>query len=139
MARKAWEQLSPSYQRRLARAGITPEQHESGSDIRSARGHRNTPEHGSWGRLAKQRQVDRIVPEWDSLDKATQNRIGRDWVMGYGLTGVPVNSQRRSARNKFDEWFARNSGKNWGKEQWATYRNLYRDLLTMDQSQPYKG
>lgn len=139
MARKGWANLSPSYRQRLSNAGITKTDYESGSSITAARGHSRTPEHGNtWGRLAKQRQVDRIVPDFDSLDKATQNRIGRDWVQGYGMTGVRANNARISARNRFDEWFARNEGKEWGKEQWATYRNLYRDLLTIDQATAYR-
>lgn len=44
MARKAWDQLSEAYQRRLARGGITPAEYESGASLKAARGHATTPE-----------------------------------------------------------------------------------------------
>jgi hypothetical protein len=45
-ARKAWESLSPDYQRRLSRGGITKSSYQSGASLQKARGHAKTPEHG---------------------------------------------------------------------------------------------
>lgn len=40
-----WSALSPSYQARLQRAGISRSSYESGVSLSSARGHAKTPEH----------------------------------------------------------------------------------------------
>jgi hypothetical protein len=46
MARKRdWSALSPGYQSRLSRAGITRQAYESGVSLKAARGHAHTPEH----------------------------------------------------------------------------------------------
>ena len=43
--RRVWSSLSPAYQARLSRAGITQTSYESGVSLRKARGHSETPEH----------------------------------------------------------------------------------------------
>lgn len=43
--RKGWSSLSPDYQRRLGRAGISQRDYESGATLSKARGHSVTPEH----------------------------------------------------------------------------------------------
>lgn len=43
--RRVWSSLSPTYQARLKRAGITKRQYESGAALSAARGHAKTPEH----------------------------------------------------------------------------------------------
>lgn len=42
--RKGWDELSETYRRRLSRNGVTRAGYESGSSIKAARGHANTPE-----------------------------------------------------------------------------------------------
>jgi|ERR1700704_2013360 len=44
MARKGWASLSPTYRERLAKAGITEGEYQSGASIQKARGHEATPE-----------------------------------------------------------------------------------------------
>lgn len=46
--RKAWEDLSPQYRKRLQRAGITKRQHESGTGLVKARGHQYTKPFNDW-------------------------------------------------------------------------------------------
>lgn len=43
--RRVWSSLSPAYQARLSRAGITQSSYESGVSLKGARGHAQTPEH----------------------------------------------------------------------------------------------
>lgn len=43
--RRVWSSLSPAYQARLKRAGITKRKYESGASLSAARGHSKTPEH----------------------------------------------------------------------------------------------
>jgi hypothetical protein len=45
--KRNWGSLSPAYQRRLSRGGITPEAYNAGASLKSARGHAKTPEHPS--------------------------------------------------------------------------------------------
>lgn len=45
MARKGWDQLSPTYRERLEKAGISQRDYESGQSIDKGRGHGKTPEH----------------------------------------------------------------------------------------------
>ena len=139
MARKGWAQLTPQYRQRLASKGITEAKYDAGVSIREARGHAVTPEHGGWSRIAEARQVRQMVPDWDSLDSATRNRLGKDWVRGFGTTGKPLGIQGRSARNRFNEWYERNVHKKWGRSDWAQYRLLYQELLTIDQAEPYRA
>lgn len=45
MAReRIWNNLTPTYQKRLSRAGVSKAQYESGASLKSARGHKLTPE-----------------------------------------------------------------------------------------------
>lgn len=44
MARKGWTALSSGYRARLEKAGISRKDYESGTSIKKARGHENTPE-----------------------------------------------------------------------------------------------
>lgn len=50
MAQRNWENLSPAYQHRLERSGITRSDYESGVSLASARGHGATPEHPHAGK-----------------------------------------------------------------------------------------
>src|SRR5579859_3293910 len=43
--RRVWSSLSPGYQARLTRAGITQADYEAGISLKAARGHKETPEH----------------------------------------------------------------------------------------------
>jgi hypothetical protein len=43
--KRDWNGLSPAYQKRLKRNGITKRQYESGANLAKARGHAETPEH----------------------------------------------------------------------------------------------
>lgn len=47
MARKGWNALSPGYQARLKKAGISRSDYEEGQSIKAARGHAVTPERPS--------------------------------------------------------------------------------------------
>lgn len=47
MARKGWGALSPTYRKRLEKAGIDQTAYDSGASIQGARGHANTPERPS--------------------------------------------------------------------------------------------
>ena len=42
--RRYWSHLSYNYQKRLLGAGVTPQQYESGINLKAARGHKTTPE-----------------------------------------------------------------------------------------------
>ena len=44
--RKGWDALSPGYRARLEKSGITKTYYDRGLSLQSARGHRQTPEHG---------------------------------------------------------------------------------------------
>jgi hypothetical protein len=45
--RRPFNDLSPAYQGRLIRSGISPEQYQSGASLKAARGHAQTPERPS--------------------------------------------------------------------------------------------
>lgn len=64
MNRRDWERLTPTYQRRLERGGISRSQYESGARLSVARGHHpeRTPEHPTRqlpDRAAQYRYVER--------------------------------------------------------------------------------
>lgn len=82
--RKGWDSLSPAYQKRLQRNGITEAAYSQGLSIRGARGHREAPEHAKYRKLAAQARVDikNTVPEFDTLSKAEQENLARVWVVG---------------------------------------------------------
>ncbi|MDP9026845.1 MAG: hypothetical protein M3N46_04720 [Actinomycetota bacterium] len=42
--RRRWADLTPTYRRRLERAGVTPESYAAGASLQTARGHKATPE-----------------------------------------------------------------------------------------------
>ena len=44
MARRAWDQLSGAYRRRLERAGVEEADYRAGGSLTAARGHGSTPE-----------------------------------------------------------------------------------------------
>lgn len=46
--RKAWSDLSPQYRARLAKAGVTPQSHQSGASLTKARGHQYTKPFNDW-------------------------------------------------------------------------------------------
>jgi hypothetical protein len=74
---KPWRDLSPSYRRRLERAGVTAQSRRRGTDLRIARGHRPPPRPG-------QAPADLIVSEPTDAQRA-RRRIWRetlapDWL-----------------------------------------------------------
>lgn len=87
--RKAWEELKPSYRKRLLSHGITKSIHESGrGKLEDARGHSITPEHGGtpkWETLATTKatvDIHTVLPDFDSLGPATKERVAEAWVVG---------------------------------------------------------
>jgi hypothetical protein len=63
MARRGWDELSPSYKRRLQRGGVGRRAYESGRSLKKARGHSGTPEHALQLRQAPtERYPGRQVP-----------------------------------------------------------------------------
>lgn len=109
--RKPWASLSPTYQERLARKGITPEMHAAGESIRAARGHAKTPEHpieaerhpekfrdyfGERRRLVL--QVARIKARMFGAEHKFNSRRSQDIVnMGWEGNHVPSNAMLRWA------------------------------------------
>jgi hypothetical protein len=86
--RKPWSELSDEYRNRLKKAGITKAKHERGVSIKSARGHRVTPEHGMQEALKKPARFRKYIqanPQQEAIllndarDQAyanSRNRLG---------------------------------------------------------------
>lgn len=72
MARKAWDDLSATYRRRLQRSGITQAMYEAGYSLQSARGH---------GKAKAERQERGGLPRgrrgWDNLAERTKREYRR--------------------------------------------------------------
>jgi hypothetical protein len=83
MARKAWSELSPAYQKRLRSKGIGPAQHRAGASIKAARGHAATPEHNIWRRAAVQKDILKSIPGFKNLPPAEAEVVGKQWILGF--------------------------------------------------------
>lgn len=132
--RKAWSELSPAYRERLARHGIGPEQHARGESIRSARGHRITPERkGGYERRAIELGLPYVIPEYDELrddmSQEERNQLARDYVLGFlskGSIKSPTvrNNARITARMRVMQ-FVRDNGGEFDRENWRAFRAAY--------------
>lgn len=84
--RKAWDDLSPGYRRRLEKAGVTKEAHASGSGLHKARGHGSKSKESFNRRRnrwmakmsdATSRDVVDIEEEMDHLSTVEQEKLMR--------------------------------------------------------------
>ena len=105
--RKPWASLSPEYQDRLARKGITPQIHAAGGSIRAARGHANTPEHPADAEKKPEKFKDyfgkrrelvlkvarRKAQLWGDSHKFNRKRSQDIVNMGWNGTNVPSNAK----------------------------------------------
>ena len=112
--RKGWDALSTTYRQRLQNNGITQTQYTSGKTLETARGHSTTPEHArvtltvqgrttvtrSYAAMAARGGITDIIPTFDSLSRAEQNRIGKLYVKSFfekGTGGV-LNKTEKQGR-----------------------------------------
>jgi hypothetical protein len=112
MARKGWDQLSPGYRDRIAKAGMTREDYEAGGSLSKARGHAKTPERPSsfdakkFPQYANERQrltADLVKkkrehfylrPKWNPIEaKKTIDKLA-----------PPLNRMRKALRWTLEEW-----------------------------------
>ncbi|WP_146051196.1 hypothetical protein [Streptomyces noursei] len=91
MARN-WEKLDDNYQARLEKAGIDRAAYESGASLKSARGHRETPEHPRDAarcpadftayRVRNAKKINVLTDDGlrrVRLDKADRSTVARHW------------------------------------------------------------
>ena len=161
--RKGWDQLSSTYRKRLLNKGITEDRYSQGKPIASARGHAATPEHGiatlriegrtvttkSYAALAARAGIIDIIPVFDTLTRAEQNRLGKLYIKSFfarGTGGILTKDQRHkrrlspkdrriyrhsgdeqiNGRIEFQEYIDSNREKKWDdKEDWTAFRSGY--------------
>jgi hypothetical protein len=93
MARKGWSSLSPGYRARLEKNGVSKGDYERGESIKSARGHKATPERPSQA-ISNPTQYPVYQRERDKLVSDITNKK-QHW-----FSTAPVWNPTRSA-NKF--------------------------------------
>ena len=100
--RKGWVDLSITYRNRLQGKGITEKQYSAGTSLEAARGHVATPEHArvtltvqgrttvtrSYAAMAVRGGVLDILPTFDSLSRAEQNRVGKLYIKSFFEKGT---------------------------------------------------
>ena len=161
--RKGWEQLSSTYRKRLLGKGITEARYSQGKPIASARGHAATPEHGiaalhiagrtettkSYAALSARAGIMDIIPTFDTLTRAEQNRLGKLYIKSFfqrGTGEILTKAERHkrglhpkdrkiyrhsgneqiNGRIEFQEYIDSNRKKKWNdKEDWAAFRSGY--------------
>lgn len=112
--RKGWSDLSDSYRKRLQGNGITASAYTSGKSLDAARGHQGTPEHArvsltvqgrttttrSYGGMAVRGGILDIIPTFDDLSRAEQNRLGKLYIKSFFErgTGEVLNKEERKKR-----------------------------------------
>ena len=162
--RKGWDQLSSTYRKRLLNKGITEARYSQGKPIASARGHAATPEHGtvtlriagrtvttkSYAALAARAGIIDIIPVFDTLTRAEQNRLGKLYIKSFFErgTGPPLTKAERHKRGlhpkdrrmyrgigdeqingrfEFQEYVDTNRSQ-WDSEDWVKFRHGYSSL-----------
>jgi hypothetical protein len=153
MARKSWDELSPSYQKRLRGKGIGPREHAGGASIIAARGHASTPERNVWRRKALAKDIDKSLPGFASLPPAEAERLGKQWVLGfmskskgplqkikitdwrYGAKDAPdlvryQTDEQVNARLEFLAWVNEHPEHEISSEGWAQYRQAYMESFS---------
>lgn len=157
--RKTWEQLSPTYRKRLLANGITPEQHANPQTaISKARGHRFTPEHGGppkWYQIAQKTtpSIYTFVPDLDNFPAEQREQVSKDWIQGFIQPGrgrrLTADEKRKRGKHRadkkvyrkpsaaqivskfdFEEFFAEYSGEEFGSDEWKEYREQYRQSFS---------
>jgi hypothetical protein len=151
--RRGWNALSAAYRSRLIRHGITEESYSQGANIRAARGHRSTPEHGrsrsGWAAIARSHSIHSFLPMFDALPRSEQERIGEAWIKGHWQkwNGPPMSPAERSRRGiskrdrklyrrqsdaqvgfqmDFDQaYYELNQEEEWGSNEWKRFRAEY--------------
>ena len=100
--RKGWADLSNTYRNRLQGKGITENQYSAGTSLEAARGHVATPEHArvtltvqgrttvtrSYAAMAVRGGVVDILPTFDTLSRAEQNRVGKLYIKSFFEKGT---------------------------------------------------
>ena len=100
--RQGWNNLSIAYRNRLQSKGITESHYTSGKSISVARGHATTPEHGrvtltvqgrttvtrSYAAMGVRAGILDIIPTFDTLPRAEQNRLGKLYVQSFFEKGT---------------------------------------------------
>lgn len=143
--RKGFESLSRNYQRRLLGKGITAEAYDKGADIRGARGHAATPEHGGYKKKALLSDIESVFEDFGELSRAEQELIGQSWVDGFmSRSKGPVKNPRRKkgerirrsasdeqirARMAFMRWMDEYEG-GFATEDWKVFREAYNAKFT---------
>lgn len=133
--RKGWEELSPTYRRRLTRQGVTPEAYARGESIRAARGHSRTPERlAGYEKLALDMGMAYVVPSYDeyreALTPAERGKLARDYVLGFmtpGSTKKPTkrNDARIMARMDFMRFVQEELDEPMDRDNWRAFRAAY--------------
>lgn len=121
MARKSWDELSPSYRARLERKGITREAHASGTSLQRARGHGNTEILTLFRRNKGYSHVN--VKEFEKMPRESQAFIADMFNRGFMKQGLSTQADR-DARNAFLGWKLLNDSP-WDLEDWKKYRQEY--------------
>jgi hypothetical protein len=125
MARKAHADLSPTYQRRLERAGITPEMHAAGVSLQKARGHGNDEIISRFRQLGGYRHVNK--DSFDAMGKPEKAWVAERYIQGFMTPNEPGESstqESKDARNAFLGW-TQVSDHEWDKEDWKKFRHDY--------------
>lgn len=139
MARKAWDELTPAYQARLERAGVTAESHAHGAPIRDAVGH-------GWQLPSMHARYERVVAREMSC-AAALNKVPSDVVrstidsIGTDRAAVVIDWQtKRTALGKgvggpltFEVYIAGRFGEDAWDDDW---QEIYDEL---DSSWDYYG
>lgn len=159
--RKGWSELSDAYKKRLQRNGITATAYRQGASLQRSRGHAATPEHGtvklttsgltsaarSYSALAVRAGITEIIPHFDTLTRAEQNRLGKLWLdsfftPGKGTVLTPAERTLRglhpkdkrvyrhasdaqiNGRIEFQQWVDENRS-SWNTEDWVKFKTAY--------------
>ena len=164
--RKGWNQLSDTYRNRLQSNGITAKQYASGKTLGAARGHTATPEHArvtltvqgrttvtrSYAAMGVRAGILDILPTFDELSRAEQNRLGKLYIKSFFEkgTGEKLNKTERSKRGLHpkDPNVARKAGDEqingriefqeyvdeerdqWSSDDWKSFRTGYASFST---------
>lgn len=126
---RSWQNLTPAYRQRLANAGITQTQYESGASLAAARGHGQTPERPERAQRNPQKyrkylnNRDRLVQmvidrktrlfghteRYDHIHSASYVKNGVPNLPGYPAEGNPPSVAKLQAilKETDDQWLRR--------------------------------
>jgi hypothetical protein len=105
---RQWDRLSDAYRKRLAGAGITKSQYESGAPLTAARGHRQTPEHPS----AANKQPEKYAGYRSRKAQKTIRESVADRAKAY-----------------YDRPASKRTGGNWPKDETTEFWREYQELI----------